>query len=109
MNQATIRIVTTSTATIIEATNAIATTDDPTIVIETNDAMIVLSATIRTTRAVSPMRKKMIASTITPRKRMTRPCSMTSPLHQTWTPRPEKGVILAQYLLNALVLGFALT
>ncbi len=52
-------------ATIIKATNAIATTDNPTIIINTINAMIILAATTRITRATSPMIRRMIASAIT--------------------------------------------
>ncbi len=81
MNQATSSIVATSIATIIKATNAVAMTADLTIIIKTIDAMIDLVAMIRTRRAASPTKRRMIASVITSRKRATRPCSMTSPLH----------------------------
>jgi hypothetical protein len=50
----------------------------------------------------------MISSAITSRKRTTRPCIMTSPLHQAQAICPEKGVVLAQDLLCALILGLAL-
>jgi hypothetical protein len=49
--------------------------------------------------------KKMIASAITSRKRVTRPCIMTSPLCQA--PCPEEGVDLVPDHLHAL--GLALT
>jgi hypothetical protein len=67
--------------TTIKATDAIAMTDNPTIVIKTIDATIVLIATIKTLRAASPTERRMIASAITSRKRETRPCTKTSPLH----------------------------
>jgi hypothetical protein len=51
-------IIATSIATTIKATNTIATTNNPTIVIKTINAMIVLVAMIRTLRAASPRKKK---------------------------------------------------
>jgi hypothetical protein len=48
----------------------------------------------------------MIATAITSRKRVTRPCTMTSPLCRVLAVRPEKGVDLD--LLRALVLVLAL-
>jgi hypothetical protein len=57
MNQATSSIVATSIVTTIEATNAIATTDNPTIVIAPINATIVLFTTIRNLRAASPTKK----------------------------------------------------
>jgi hypothetical protein len=74
-----------------------------TIVIKTINATIILVMTTRTTRATSPMRRMMIASAITTRKRATRPCTMTSPLHQARTPSPKKGIALVQDLLLTLV------
>jgi hypothetical protein len=50
----------------------------------------------------------MIARVITSRKRATRTCIMTRPLCLARAIHPNKGVILAQYLLRALVLGLAL-
>jgi hypothetical protein len=50
----------------------------------------------------------MIASAITPRKRATRPCIMTSPLSQVPAIHPEKEFNLVQDLLRALDLGLAL-
>jgi hypothetical protein len=70
-----------------------------TIVIETINATIVVNATTRTQIATSPMTRRMIASTITPRKRGTRPCIMTSPLCRAPAIRPEKEVNLVQDLL----------
>ncbi len=106
--QATGRIVA-RIATIIEATNANATTDDPIIIIKIIDTTITLITKTRTTRATSPMRRRMIASMITSRKRVTRPCTMTSPLNWAWTPHPEKRVALVQDLLLAFVPVLALT
>jgi hypothetical protein len=79
VNQATGSIVTIS-ATIIKAADAIEMTNNPTIVIKTINTTIILVAIARTIRATSPMRRRMIASAITSRKRATRPCTMTSPL-----------------------------
>jgi hypothetical protein len=74
--------------TIIEATNVIVTTDNPTIVIKKINPTIILVATAGTIRATSPMKRRRIASAITSRKRATRPCTMTSPLlergHLVW-------------------------
>jgi hypothetical protein len=50
----------------------------------------------------------MIASAITPRKRATKPCIMTSPLCRARAIFPEEEVDLVQDLLCALVLGLAL-
>jgi hypothetical protein len=82
--------------------------DDLTVIIKMINAMINLVATTRTTRATSSMRRRMIASVITSRKRAMRPCTMTSPLHQARTLCPEKGVTLVQDLLLALVPALAL-
>jgi hypothetical protein len=76
MNQATSSII----ATIIEATGAIATIANMTIVIKTINTTIVLNTTTMTQRAASPTKKRMIASVITSRKRATRSCTMISPL-----------------------------
>jgi hypothetical protein len=58
VNEATSSIVTTSIATIIKATNTVAMTANPTIVIKTIDVTIILVATIRTLRgAASPTKK----------------------------------------------------
>jgi hypothetical protein len=70
----------TATATIIKATDAVTTTNNPTIIIEMIDDRIVLVTKIRTLKAASPKRRNMITSAITSRKRVTRPCTMTSPL-----------------------------
>jgi hypothetical protein len=87
----------------------ITTKDDPTIIIERINATTVLIMTIRTLRAASPTKRRMIASTIISRKRAMRPCTMTIPLHQAQAACLEKGVALAQDLLQALVpdLAFA--
>jgi hypothetical protein len=105
VNQATSSIVSTSIATIINATKAIAMIANLTIIIKTIDAMIVVVTKIRTLRAGSPTKRRMIARVIASRKRATIPCTMTSPLHQAWATQPEKGVSLAQDLFCALVLG----
>jgi hypothetical protein len=80
MNQATVSIAVINIATIIKATNVTAMIANLTIIIEMINATITLDATTRTQRAPSPSTRRMIASTITPRKRATRPCIMTSPL-----------------------------
>jgi hypothetical protein len=108
VNQATSSIVATSTTTIIKATNVIVTTKDPTFVIKKINATIILIAMIRSLRTASPTKRRIIASAITSRKRVIRPCTMTSPLHQARTPCPEKGVALAQDLLCTLIFGLAL-
>ncbi len=58
MNQATVTIVLLNITTIIEATNMTVTIADPTIVIETIDAVIVVDARTRTQRAQSPMTRR---------------------------------------------------
>jgi hypothetical protein len=50
----------------------------------------------------------MIATTITSRKKATRPFIMTSPLHQAWAIHLDEGVVLAQDLLCALTPSLAL-
>jgi hypothetical protein len=79
VNQATVNIAVINIATIIEATNATAMIDDLTIIIKMIGAMIALDAATRTWGATSPMTRRMIASAISSRKRVTRPCTMTSP------------------------------
>jgi hypothetical protein len=79
-----------------------------TIIIETTNATIALNVMTRTQKAPSPMTRRMIASAITPRKRATRSCIMTSPLSQALAICPEKEVDLVQDLLHALNLGLAL-
>jgi hypothetical protein len=85
----------------------IAPITDLTIVIETIDATIALNVMTRTQKALSPMTRRMIASAITPRKRATRPCIMTSPLSQALAICLEQEVNLVQNLLHALNLGLA--
>jgi hypothetical protein len=80
VNQTTSRIVATSIATIIKATNAIATTAGLTIGIKMINTTIALVTTVRPQRAASPTKRRMITSAITSRKRAMRPCKMTSPL-----------------------------
>jgi hypothetical protein len=108
VNWATVSIAVVTTVTIIEATNAIATITDLTTIIERTNATIALDVTTRTWKVPSPMTKRMITSTITPRKRATRPCIMTSPLSRAPVICPEKEVDLVQDLLRALNLGLAL-
>jgi hypothetical protein len=95
--------------TTIEATNATATIANPTIVIKTIDATIALNATTRTQKAQSPTTRRMIASAITSKKRVTRPCIMTSPLCQAPAIHPKEGADLVPDLLCVLVLGLTLT
>jgi hypothetical protein len=109
MNQATISIAVVNIMTIIKATDATVTIANPIIVIKTINATIVLDMTTRTQRAQSSTKRRMIASTITPRKRVTRPCIMTSPLCQAQAICPEEGVVLVQDLLCTLILGPVLT
>jgi hypothetical protein len=110
VNQATANIVVVNIATIIKAANATMTIANPTIVIKTIDAMIALDTMTRTRRAPQPTTRRMIASAITPRKRVTKPCKMSSPLFQAWAICLEEGVVLIQDLLCilVLVLGLAL-
>jgi hypothetical protein len=106
MNQTTSSTDATNIAPTIEATDVIATITDLIIVIKTIDAMIVVDATTRTQGTTSPTTRRMIASAITSRKRVLRPCTMTSTLHRAPAIRPKKGVDLD--LLCALALIFAL-
>jgi hypothetical protein len=69
VNQATDSTVVINIATAIEATNATTIIANPTIIIKTINATIALDATTRTQRAPSPTTRRMIASTITPRKK----------------------------------------
>jgi hypothetical protein len=101
-NQAAISIAVVTTATIIEATDAIAMTTNLAIVINMTNAMITLDVTTRTRKDPSPTTRRMITSTITPRKRVTRPSIMTSPLSWALAIRPERGVNLVQDLLHTL-------
>ncbi len=82
--------------------------NDSTIVIKTIKVTIALDAMARTQRAARPTLRRMIASAITPRKRVTRPCIMTSPLPQAWAICLEEAVILVQDFLHALVLVLGL-
>jgi hypothetical protein len=106
VNRATVNIAVVNIATIIEATNATAMIDNPTIIIKTIGATIALNVTTRTRRATSPMTRRMIASVITSRKRVTRPCTMTS--LQVPAIRPKEGVNLVPDHLCALVLVLGL-
>jgi hypothetical protein len=108
VNQATVSITVTNTLITIETTDAIVMIADLTIIIKTINAMIVVDATSRTRTATSPTTRRMIASKITPRRRVTRPCIMTSPLCWVLAIYPEQGVDLVQALLHALILGLAL-
>ncbi len=70
--------------------------------------MIALNATTRMWGATSPLARGMIASAIASRKRVTRPCIMTSPLCQAPAICPEKGVNLVPDYLRALGLALDL-
>jgi hypothetical protein len=107
-NQASINIAVVTIATIIKATNAIATIVDLTIIIKTIDATIALNLTTRAQRTTSPTIRRMIASMNTSRKRATRPCIITSPLCQAPAICPEEGVNLVLDLLCTLVLVLTL-
>jgi hypothetical protein len=107
MNQAIISIAVVTTGTIIKAINVIATTTNLAIVIETTNAKIALNMMTRTQKAPSPTARRMIASAITPRKRVTRPCIMTNPLSRLLAICPEREVHLVQDLLHALHPVFA--
>jgi hypothetical protein len=61
VNQATVNIAVVTTATIIEATDAIAMIANLTIVIKTIDATITLDVMTRTQKAPGPMTRRMIA------------------------------------------------
>jgi hypothetical protein len=63
--------------------------NDMTVAIEMINATITLIVKTRTTKTKSPMRRRMTTGTITSRKRVTRSCTTTSPLHQAWTLCPE--------------------
>jgi hypothetical protein len=80
---------------------------DQIIVIETINAMIVVDATTRTQGTASPATRRMITSVITSKKRVTRPCTMTSPLCQAPAVCPEKGVNLDLPCALDLVLALA--
>jgi hypothetical protein len=80
---------------------------DQIIVIETIDAMIVVDGTTRTQGTESPATRRMITSAISSRKRVTRPCTMTSPLCQAPAVCLEKGVNLDLPCALDLVLALA--
>ena len=105
VNQATVIIAVVTTATIIEGTNAIAMITDLTTVIKTTNVMIALNVMTRTQKVPSPMTRRMIASAITPRKRATRPCIMTSPLSQAPAICPEKKLTLFKIFFTLLILS----
>jgi hypothetical protein len=108
VNQATSSTVATNIPTTIQGTDEIMTIADLIIIIETINAMIVVNAMTRTRGTTRPTTRRMIASAITSRKRVTRPCPMTSPLCQALAIRPEEGVNLVPDLLCALALVLAL-
>ena len=70
------------------------------------NAVIVVDVMTRTRGTASPTTRRMITSAITSRKKVTRPCTMTSPLRRAPTVCPEKGVNLD--LPHALDLVLAL-
>jgi hypothetical protein len=89
-------------------TNVIATITNLTIIIGTTDATIALDVITRTQKAPKSTTRRMIASVISPRKRATRPCIMTSPLSWALAIHPERKIELVQDLLHALNLSLAL-
>jgi hypothetical protein len=107
MNQATSSTIATNIVIAIKATNVIATIADLIIIIEMINAMIMVDATTRMQGTASPTTRRMIASAFTSRKRVTRPCTMTSPLCQALAVCPEKGVNLDLLCALALVLALA--
>jgi hypothetical protein len=109
VNQATASIAVVTTTIIIEATNAITMIANLTIIIKTINATIALDMMTRTQKAPGHTTRRMIASAITPRNRVTRPCIMTSPFSQVPAIHPEKKVDLVQDLLRTLNLGLALS
>jgi hypothetical protein len=92
--------------TTIKSTDVIATIANLTILTKAINTMIVVDATTKMQGTTSPTTRRMIASAITSRKRVTRPCTMTSPLHRAPEIHPEKGADLD--LLCALTLVLAL-
>jgi hypothetical protein len=82
--------------------------DNPTIFIKTIGATIALDAMTRMLGATSHTTKRMIASAITSRKRVTRPCIMTRPLCQAPAICPEEGVDLVPDHFCTLGLALAL-
>jgi hypothetical protein len=79
-DQATSSTLAKNIAITTKATDVIATIANLIIVIETINTMIVVDATTRTQGTACPTTTRMIASAITSRKRVMRPCTMTSPL-----------------------------
>jgi hypothetical protein len=77
------------------------------IVIQMINAMIVVDASTGTQGTTSPTTRRMIASAITSRKKVTRPCTMTSPLRQAPAIHSEKGVNLDLLCALALVPALA--
>ena len=82
--------------------------NNPTIVVEMIGATIALDAMTRTCGATSPTTRRMIASAITSRKRVMKPCTMTS--LQAPAIHPNEGVdLIPDHLCTLiLVLGLAL-
>jgi hypothetical protein len=107
-DRATIIIAVTSTAVTIKVTDTIVMITNLTIIIKRINAMIMVDTTTKMQRATSPTTRRMIASAITPRKKATMPCIMTTPFCQAPEICPEEGVDLVQDLLCALVLGLSL-
>jgi hypothetical protein len=101
LNQATGSIVTIS-GTIIKATNAMAMTNNATIIIKAINATNILVAMTRTIRATSPMRRRMIASVNFKIKSDKAMHNNQSSLSSADT-LSKKVVTLPQDLLHALV------
>jgi hypothetical protein len=74
------------------------------IVIKMINAMIVVNTTTWTQGKISPTTRRMIAIAITSRKRVTRPCTMTSPLCQARQFGQKKELISISFALLLLFL-----
>jgi hypothetical protein len=77
------------------------------IIIKTINTMIVVNVMTRTQGTASPTTRRMIASAITSRKRVMRPCTMISTLCQALAVCLEKGVDLDLLCTLDLVLALA--
>jgi hypothetical protein len=82
--------------------------DNLTIIIEMIGTTIVLDVTTMTQGAISPTKRRMIASVITSRKRVTRPCTMTSPQAPAICLKEGVNLIPDHLCALVLVLGLAL-
>jgi hypothetical protein len=107
VNQATSSTVATNIAITFKVTDGIAMITGLIIIIKKIDAMIAVDITTRTRGTASPTTRRMIASVITSRKRVTRSCTMTSPLHQAPAVRLENGVDLNLLCMLTLILALA--